>query len=241
VTLAQTDLPPEQLLGEIEDVLRTMPPRGTFRQETPENFSWLGRAAAVIDRWNSVKGALFNVHVGTLHVPNGTQQTGAIRGIIVMLNEARSDLRLRTLGPTEIAFGQGGVFDYFDEVRKVIETANQDILFIDRYLDAEFVSRYLPHVRAGVSIRLLAADRLATLVPAVDSFTQQSKATISLRSTSNFHDRYVIVDKARCYQSGASFKDGAKKAPTTLTEITDAFQAVQQTYEGLWNSAQVHR
>lgn len=35
-------------------------------------------------------------------------------------------------------------------------------------------------------------------------------------------DRYVFVDGKACYQSGASFKDGAKLTPTTLTQITDA-------------------
>jgi hypothetical protein len=51
------------------------------------------------------------------------------------------------------------------------------------------------------------------------------------------HDRYVIIDGKNCYQSGASFKDGAKAAPTTLTQISDAFLAVSGTYENLWNNA----
>jgi hypothetical protein len=38
------------------------------------------------------------------------------------------------------------VFDYFDEIRKIIELAKQDLFFIDPYLDSEFVSRYLSHV-----------------------------------------------------------------------------------------------
>ena len=51
----------------------------------------------------------------------------------------------------------------------------------------------------------------------------------------------MIVDQAACYQSGASFKDGAKKAPTTLTQITDAFPVVLQIYEDLWSQAKVER
>jgi hypothetical protein len=60
-----------------------------------------------------------------------------------------------------------------------------------------------------------------------------------MRSAPGFHDRYVIVDGAACYQSGASFKDGAKAAPITLTQITDAFPAVLQTYQDLWTRANV--
>jgi len=148
---------------------------------------------------------------------------------------------MRTIGPVNAAMGHGRVFDYFDEVRKLIEPAKQDLLFVDPYLDAEFVSRYLPHVAAGVVIRLLARERVPTLLPAVDLYARQSSTTIHVRSASGFHDRYVIVDRAACYQSGASFKDGAKAAPTTLTQITDAFPVVLQAYEDLWKRAKTER
>lgn len=50
-----------------------------------------------------------------------------------------------------------------------------------------------------------------------------------------------FVDRTACYQSGASFKDGAKRAPTTLTQITDAFEAVWNTYEKAWAAAKIER
>jgi hypothetical protein len=49
------------------------------------------------------------------------------------------------------------------------------------------------------------------------------------------------VDRTACYLSGASFKDGARHAPTVLTQITDAFQAMWDTYEGMWNGGTVER
>jgi len=125
------------------------------------------------------------------------------------------------------------------EVRKILEVARQDVLFVDPYLDAEFVSRYIGHVASGVTIRLLASEKLSTLLPAVKLFVQQTNASIEVRSATDFHDRYVFIDRSACYQSGASFKDGAKKSPTTLTQITDAFSAVLQTYEVLWSSSKV--
>jgi hypothetical protein len=64
---------------------------------------------------------------------------------------------------------------------------------------------------------------------------------VTVRSTSGLHDRYMFIDKSSCYQSGASFKDGAKYAPTSLTQITDAFDAVWQTYNKLWDTAKVER
>ncbi len=159
--------------------------------------------------------------------------------ILVLLHKARASLRMSTVGPTNLAVERGRVFDYFDEIRKVIESATKDVFFIDPYLDAEFVSRYLPQIANGVAIRLLARERLPTLAPAVEQFCRQSGKSVSVRSAPGFHDRFVLVDGANCYQSGASFKDGAKKAPTTLTQITDAFSSVLQTYEQIWAHAKI--
>jgi len=79
-----------------------------------------------------------------------------------------------------VAMGHGRVsLTIFDEIRKIIESAKQDLFFIDPYLDAEFVSRYLPHVSAGVSVRLLARKQLTTLLPAVEQYALQSGATVN--------------------------------------------------------------
>ncbi len=163
------------------------------------------------------------------------------RRILIVLHEARHALRMETVGPLSVAVAHGMVFDYFDELRRVIEGAKQDLFFVDPYLDSEFVSRYLSHVSKGATVRLLAREKLLTLLPAVDLFAKQTQSTIGVRSAPHFHDRYVFIDRNACYQSGASFKDGARSAPTTLTQITDAFTAMLQTYEGLWNTAKVER
>ena len=101
------------------------------------------------------------------------------------------------LGRGSVVVAEGRVFEYFDELRKVIETARVDVFFVDPYLDADFVSRYLPYVAEGVSIRLLGgAKKRATLLPAVDSFAQQSGRPVSVRVSDGLHDRYLFVDGA---------------------------------------------
>jgi hypothetical protein len=240
--MANTTPTQEQLLAEVEDLLRTMPAKEKLNHPLDENVSWFGRAAAIIEQWKMPKIALFNLSLARFYSPFPVESSIGFREIMVLLHQARNDLRMRTLGPTNVALPQGGVFDYFDEIRKAIELANQEVLFVDPYLDAEFISRYLPHIRTGVTIRLLTSDKkLNTLLPAVDLFTKQNNRIVNVRSTNGLHDRLVFIDRANCYQSGASFKDGAKQAPTTLTQITDAFNAVLETYEKLWVAAKVER
>lgn len=48
----------EQLLVEMEEIIRTMPPRATIRHETEENVAWFGRASTAIEKWNPPKAPL---------------------------------------------------------------------------------------------------------------------------------------------------------------------------------------
>lgn len=231
----------EQLLAEMEDLLRTMPTKQDFAQATAESLAWLGRASAVVEMWNPARAVIWRLGLGQLRSPFDSSASQAMNNLTVMLHEARHNFRMQTMGLTTVAISKGMVFDYFDELRKIVQMARQDVFFVDPYLDADFVSRYLNYIGTGVIIRLLARQKLQTLLPAVEAFAKQTHSTIEVRSAPNFHDRYVFVDRTACYQSGASFKDGARSAPTTLTQITDAFAAMLQTYEALWAQAKVER
>lgn len=230
----------ELLLCEIDDLIRTMPPRATIRHETEENFAWFGRAAALVSEWDSAKGIAFNSHLQNVHARIALDTDHAVTSLLLIIHQARHDLRLKTVGPLSVVIAQGAVFDYFDELRKVIESAKSEILFVDPYIDAEFASRYLPQVPKGVSIRLLGREKMAALLPAVNLFIRQSGQSVEVRSAASLHDRFVFVDKRACFQSGASFKDGARKSPTTLTQVEDAFPAMRATYEDLWQKGTRH-
>jgi len=232
-----THLTKEQLLAEVEDIIRTMP--HPLNSQNPLSAIWVGRVAAAIERWDRMKGPSAHLFIKSIFSGDPHQVAPGRAMLIALVHQAQSDLRMETVGPVNVSVSHKMVFEYFDEIRKIIELAQQDLLFVDPYLDAEFVSRYLPIASAGVRIRLLASEKLGTLIPAVQAWTLQSGKKVEIRSAPGFHDRYVFVDKVSCYQSGASFKDGAKKAPTSLTQITDAFAAMLKTYEDIWAKAKV--
>ena len=221
----------EELLAEIEGIRQCMPPDLTRR--TRESSDWIGRAQAAIELWNPAKSVDMSVAVSMYH--SEITANAGIGEIQTLISQAANDLRMKTVGPLSKAFDEGSTFDYFDGVRKIIESANREVFFIDPYLDAEFVSRHLSNVKDGVRVRLLAGKKVkSNLVPAVDVFVEQYKRAIEVRSHKAIHDRFVIIDGESCYLSGASFKDGAKKSPTTLTQITDVFGDVKNGYEQYW-------
>ena len=234
----------EGLLAEVEDLLRSSPPQSAFTaQEPDEALSWLGRTSAVINKWNVAQGIACAMHARALLAEESysmiTPPGPAYRGLRTLLFQAQHDLQMKTGGALSVAIDAKKPFVYFDEIRKIIEVAREDLLFVDPYLDAEFVSRYLPQVASGVTVRLLTSKKLPSLLPAVELFVGENKRQVQVHSMSDLHDRYVFVDEARCYQSGASFKDGAKKSLTTLTQITDTFDEVFQAYQRMWDDAKV--
>jgi hypothetical protein len=232
-----------QILSELDDLLRTMPPRATLRHPTEENFAWFGRARSIVTAWNGTPSLSFGLHVDTfVSAINAQLAEQAFAKLMTILQEARWDLRMKTTGPLSVAVNRGQPFDYFDEVRKIIAAAQSDILFVDPYLDADFVPRYLPHVRSGVAIRLLTSRNLAALVPSVDQFVQQHRISVEVRKpTGRPHDRYVFVDRAHCYLSSASFQDGGRQSPAILQQVTDTFAEMSLIYETEWTSATVVR
>jgi len=233
-----------QLLVEIEQLLRTKP-KDEWATRTPEGLEWLGRAQAAMNSWDSTNASLFRLTTSHLQATSHASDLlapGNWAQLLTMLYEARSELRRQVAPPVAEVFDGGRPFDYFDEVRKMIELARADLLFVDPYLDADFVSRFLPYaLRPGIAARLLTFQYVTTLLPAVELFSKQHSLAISVRSDRTLHDRLLFIDGRECYFSGGSFKDGATKSPIILMQIMDAFDAVKQVYEGKWAAAKVER
>jgi len=231
---------PERLLAEIDEILKTAPPRATFRHAEMENMIWRGRASAAIAQWSIPQSIAFDGFVHALSQVG--RSSDAVDGILTMLHRARADLRMR-VAPVVVSVETGEVFEYFDRVRQVVEKARRDSFFIDQYLDPDFASRYLPMVHTDAGVRLLTSAKYAAkLAPAVEMFCQQTPALkVAIRSSPEPHERWLFIDGAEAYQSGASFKDGARLSPASFTQISDAYGAIAKTYEDIWARAAVVR
>lgn len=190
---------PEQLLLEVEEVIRTMPAAREFSANPDKCVKWLGRASAAMHTWDPVRSPLlFEPEVqrySNLYANRDSVNFVPLhQSMLVRLHQAQSELRLQTAGPLSVGLDTGRVFEYFDELRKIIESARSDLLFVDPYMDAEFVSRYLPLVPVGTAVRLLARHGVASLKPAVAAFIAQNGHAVAIRTAPGFHDRYLFVD-----------------------------------------------
>ena len=124
MTKGFTGLTDDQLLAEIEEVIRSMPDKTSLHHHAEASWSWLARAVSVLHHWNLPYGieaatAVANIQSGRLQDGN----RGLMR-LMVLLRQAAHDLRIRTVGPVNVAVGQGEVFRYFDVLRQIIESAD---------------------------------------------------------------------------------------------------------------------
>ena len=122
---------------------------------------------AVIEAWDSAKAVQAKVDLMQIRSVNGAIVQDGYHSLRTLLHEAPGQTLSMATDATAVAVAPDQVFDYFDNVRKLMQEARQELFFVDRYLDADFASSYLPQVPAGVAVRLLTMDKkhLGTLVP----------------------------------------------------------------------------
>ena len=201
----------------------------------------------MIGAWDKSRERQFAQHTDALFIQSTNAhaaQMAAMSALAKVMNtiqEARNELRLITGGRISGAFDAGQPFDFYDELRKAIETAQRDVLLVDRWMGADFVPSYLPHVQRAVSVRLLTRDLLYKLTASVAALNGNTLMQIAIRSAQNFHGRFLCIDGTRAFLVDASFKDAAKSAPAALIELTDTAADSIKQYEAIWAAGNVVR
>jgi hypothetical protein len=90
--LTNTSTRPSLLRADLEELLQTIPPLATRRHhDSPDNQRWLGRAASIVERWNSARSPSFAELNQQLHSQNAHEASRAFEQMIVLLREAQHD------------------------------------------------------------------------------------------------------------------------------------------------------
>lgn len=233
-----------QIRSAVEEILRTMPSSGDIRHLTDGAQRWLAKASAVVRLTGDLQG-MAAWHVAADRVlPGSTTGNYPVRLRNVLL-KAEADLRLQIDLPINESIMKNDFFVFQERIRQLMGEAKTDILFVDRYLDADFVSKYFPFVPDNVGLRLLTWGNPkrqkdnAALVALGKTLAAQLDIALEVRSHVDFHDRYLIVDRSQVYQCTASFKDGPKAGEALVREQEGStLHDLLSSYEGLWRAAE---
>ena len=120
------------------------------------------------------------------------------------------DLQISShLIPTQGVFFDGQVFDAYALTSKIIKTAKQSIVLIDNYID-ESTLTHLAKKKKEVQVFLLTKAISKALALDVKKANDQY-GHFNMKTFTQSHDRFLIIDNKEVYHLGASLKDLGKK------------------------------
>lgn len=142
----------------------------------------------------------------------------------------------------ELLLTQGTEYDSYRAIKKIIQEAKQSISIVDPYLDGTIFTMLATSSASALSIKLLTAKVPSDFDLEGAKFRKQfPQFGIEAHKTSDFHDRFMIIDDSRCWHIGASIKDAGGKA-FMISELEDAANrhALKQAFDSSWILSQVN-
>ncbi|MBR5971999.1 MAG: ORF6N domain-containing protein [Paludibacteraceae bacterium] len=110
---------------------------------------------------------------------------------------------------TQGIFFQGQIFDAYAKFQSFISQAQKEIILIDNYVDLSVLER-LATKNSGVDVTIYTLSNTRLTAQDIRSFNAQYP-TLTVKYTSQMHDRFLIIDNMILYHVGASLKDLGKK------------------------------
>jgi hypothetical protein len=128
----------------------------------------------------------------------------------VSKTEEKIDFFVRTsLPPVEGIFFQGQIFDAYAKFESFIQSAEQEIILIDNYIDISVLERFSKKQK-DVKVTIYTDPKTKLSKQDIQKFNEQYSQLI-IEHTSKAHDRFLIIDNKILYHIGASLKDLGKK------------------------------
>jgi len=224
------------VLAQIRTLIERIPDFKQYSIVSREHLIWLGQAHALISRWNQSEAISFKVLWDSLTMsPSNQSYFGQIIGI---LYRAIADLELKVPSNIESSFEAGNVYDFFNALNKVIESAEKSIFIIDPYLDKSVFDHYLNSRKKDVTVRLLVNKNANDLSVSTQKYNEQFGRFLKIKKSKLLHDRVIFIDDYTCWLIGQSIKDAAKAKPTYLVPLPpDVVSSKLTSYENIWTDA----
>ena len=230
------------LLAEFKSLMETKPEFCGYEVIPISELVWLGKAHALVQRWNSNEAIALKSATDFLGTSIANQNINKIHGIIC---RAIADLELQVQSSSTKAtgiFGPGAVYDFFKELSGLVSAVKTSLFVVDPYMDENIFDAYVSNTSTTVKRRLMFVGNSVNLKTAASQFITQHGGNLELRKVpkQTIHDRIIIVDLISCWILGQSIKDAAAKSPTYLAPLSSDLASLKiSDYEAIWNSATV--
>jgi|GEM_PF-1149088 len=120
--------------------------------------------------------------------------------------------------PRQMVFFEGQVYDAFELLVSLVRRAKESVVLIDGYVDAGTLN-ILAKKADGVTVTVWTHPKTKLTAKDVETFNVQYPK-LTVRHTSSFHDRFLILDETEGHLVGASLKDAGRRS-FAITRIDD--------------------
>lgn len=134
------------------------------------------------------------------------------------IDELFSKMEKYAIDDMQGIFFQGQIFDAYAKFEQFIQSAQQEIILIDNYVDLSVLQR-LAKKQKKVNVVIYTDKKTKLTQQDIQKFNAQYP-NLTLKYTNKMHDRFMIIDGKTLYHIGASLKDLGKKC--FAFEILDA-------------------
>lgn len=144
------------------------------------------------------------------------------------------DLDLR-----EKFFPSGSDHDAYVAIREILHRAKARITIIDPYAGSEIFALLTQPPPIKLEVRILTSNVSADFRVELAKFRKQHLSyEVGVRTTRDFHDRFILIDDSEAYHVGASLKDaGSRSFMISRLEDTANRDALFAAHEAAWAKA----
>jgi len=211
-----------------------------------QNFSHKTKIREYLKRLNdalqktSEKNLLHSIHLLVKNILDEFPEKKA--SIEKELSEIGWEIKNTSLSPRgkdviELFFSPGLVHSAYKSIRDIIEQAQSNIDIIDLYIDKSLFE--ILKIKSGsknISVRILTKVKQDDFDHEKLLFNNQyTNISIERKNVTDFHDRFIIIDKKLVYHLGASIKDAGRKAfMISKIEDNEIKNIIIKSFEDRW-------
>ena len=134
----------------------------------------------------------------------------------------------------EVFIAKGEVYTAYRTIKNIMSQGQKEILVIDPYVDEDLLDMFAS-LDPSVKIRVLTEHLKGDFKLACRKLRQQ-RGGIEVRCSSQFHDRFIVVDGKACYQLGGSINHAGAKATVIGTKSDAIRDRVIAEAEKAWSA-----
>lgn len=144
---------------------------------------------------------------------------------------------------SEQFFPANSEYDAYVAIRDILANASTEIVVVDAYIGSSLLQTLKSLTQHDLHVRFLTTERNLKPDFAVEvaAFQRQvGHITLEVRTTANFHDRFIVIDGVEFYHVGASIKDAGRRAfMISRMEDQPNINALKQFIDRAWTDGKV--